>query len=159
VIQNVRNVAVAALAGLVASLGMVTLAPSLVSAAVIAKPVVVYFNNEGWKSVLGFPAAMVRPTAIYTGQGGSYVVSELTWSHWTTSAHATGTISYPASATCVPIASCPEVSLPVGVTLEDVATHDDVRYFAIMEYSWTSTGRHHAVWFVMHSNGFFQELS
>jgi hypothetical protein len=158
-IQNVRHVAVAAFAGLVASLGAAALAPSLVSAAVTAKPAIVYFNNEGWESVPGFPAAMVKPAAIYTGQGGSYVVSKLTWSHWTTSAHATGTISYPASAGCVPIASCPEVSLPVGVTLEDVATHDGARYFAIMEYGWTSAGRHRAVWFVMHSNGFFQELS
>jgi hypothetical protein len=75
--RNVRLARIATLTGLAAALGAVVLAPPVASAAVTGKPVVVYSSNEGWKSAPRFPAATVKPTAIYTGESSSYVVYKL----------------------------------------------------------------------------------
>lgn len=110
-----------------------------VSAAAATQPVV--FNYaEGWQH------GRVRPRAIYIGNGGAPYVIRLSWSHWNgTSAYASGFLErqYASCLASKPAFKCPEHRYGVGVRLTRVATHDGVRYFSRMRWSWhTRSGAH-----------------
>jgi hypothetical protein len=114
-------------------------AASGVSAAAATRPVV--FNYaEGWQH------GRVEPHAIYIGNGGAPYVTRLVWSHWNgTSAYASGILDRQ-YASCLRVKAaykCPEHRFGVGVTLSRVESHDGVRYFSRMRWSWhTRSGAH-----------------
>ncbi len=135
------------------SLGLVAGIPATSEvASASTPPVVVYSNVAGWSD------STAKPASIYVGQGGAPTASKLEWSHWTTSAYARGTLTEQANPGCYPTYLCLYVRYGVDVTLEHVKTHDGRQYFATVEWSWHSGGRHHVLWFVMSKNGFFNEL-
>ena len=110
-------------------------------AAASTVPVRVYANNQGWTGTAAYPASSVKPRNLYLG--ADYGVYGLSWSHWTTTAYARGTLKACAGA----FGPC-EV-YPVDVTLEHTSTHDGTQYFATMKY----TSRHGTQWLVMDSYG------
>jgi hypothetical protein len=126
-------------------------AASGVSAAAATRPVV--FNYaEGWQH------GRVRPRAIYIGNGGAPYVTHLAWSHWNgTSAYATGILNrqYASCLTVKPAYKCPEHRFGVGVTLSRVETHDGVRYFSRMRWSWHTRAGAHRNTYWRSSRGFW----
>jgi hypothetical protein len=108
-----------------------------VSAAAATRPVV--FNYaEGWQH------GRVEPSVIYIGNGGAPFVQHLVWSHWNgTSAYAAGILAKQSASCTKPSFQCPYHRFGVGVTLSRVETHDGVRYFSRMRWSWhTRAGAH-----------------
>jgi hypothetical protein len=110
------------------------------ASAVAATQPVAFNYAEGWQH------GRVKPRAIYIGNGGAPYVTHLAWSHWDgTSAYAAGILNrqYASCLTVKPAYKCPEHRFGVGVTLSRVETHDGVRYFSRMRWSWhTRSGAH-----------------
>jgi hypothetical protein len=120
--------------------------------AVAATPPVVFNYAAGWQH------GRVRPQAIYIGNGGAPYVIRLAWSHWNgTSAYASGILNrqYVSCLTVKPAYRCPEHRFGVGVTLSRVETHDGVRYFSRMRWSWHSRAGAHRFTYWRTARGFW----
>lgn len=99
-------------------------------------PVVYNTGADGW-------VAQVRPSAIYFGQGGSPILSGLTWHSWGQgSAWATGKL-WTQVPGCTPSYKCAYHSRWAGVYLSVVRLHNGHRYFARMAVRYFASGRAH----------------
>jgi hypothetical protein len=104
------------------------------SSAAAALPVV-YSRVAGWHS------GQVRPAVIYVGEGGSPFASALTWPSWTaTGARANGVLHMQQPGCARPTYQCPYQKFRVKVQLSQVQSHNGVRYYSRMR--WTFTGNH-----------------
>jgi len=129
----------AVVAGFIAVLAGVPGVVCAVSAAASTRPVV-YNYDEGWHH------ARVRPDVIYIGANAPHV-TRLTWTHWTSTAYAHGTLRKQ-SDSCLehnPSFRCPFRKYAVGVTLRRVATHHGVRYFSRMHWSYHQRDGKHVI--------------
>jgi hypothetical protein len=96
---------------------------------------VVYSQVEGWHG------GQVRPAAIYVGQGGSPYVRALKWPTWTAAgAQANGYLHMQRPGCALPTYQCPYQRFRVEVQLSRVETHDGVRYYSRMR--WTFVRNH-----------------
>jgi hypothetical protein len=101
---------------------------------------VVYGSNDGWLR------GSVRPADIWVGNGGAPWVSGLRWEDWTgRTAYGRGVLHEMADPWCTPVYACAYVRYRAGVWLHEVKTHDGVRYFAQMSFSWNAGGQHHVL--------------
>jgi hypothetical protein len=120
--------------------------------AAAATPPVVFNYAEGWQH------GRVRPRAIYIGNGGAPYVIRLAWSHWNgTSAYASGFLErqYASCLTVKPAYKCPEHRFGTGVRLSRVQTHDGVRYFSRMRWSWHARSGAHRFTYWRTAHGFW----
>ena len=122
-----------------------------VSAVAATRPVV--FNYaEGWHH------GRVEPHAIYIGNGGAPFVKRLAWSHWnSTSAYAAGIMErqYGSCTRVKPSYQCPYHRFGAGVALSRVETHNGVRYFSRMRWSWHTRAGAHRITYWRLARGFW----
>jgi hypothetical protein len=96
---------------------------------------VVYSQVEGWHG------GQVRPAVIYVGQGGAPYVNALKWTGWTTAgAQANGYLHVQKPGCTLPTYQCPYQSFRAQVRLSQVETHNGVRYYSRMR--WTYVKNH-----------------
>jgi hypothetical protein len=125
--------------GFVVVLGGVPGAVLAVSAQASTRPVV-YNYAEGWRH------GRVKPHAIYIGANAPYV-NRLSWTHWTSTAYGRGKL-HKQSAHCLvnnPSYLCPFHRYAVGVTLRRAETHNGIRYFSRMHWSYHKRDGTHVI--------------
>lgn len=101
---------------------------------------VVYSQVEGWHG------GQVRPAAIYVGQGGSPYVKALRWPTWTAAgAQANGYLHMQKPGCALPTYQCPYQRFRVRVQLSQVETHDGVRYYSRMRWTYIRNHVSHVI--------------
>ena len=111
-------------------------------------PVVYAAHNDGWH-------AYVKPGNFYFGNGGAPYFTGLHWTSWnSTSAWATGRL-WTQKPGCSPSYKCPYYSRWVGVYLNTVRWHNEVRYYTRMavEFYYAGKWRWDVGWFPRYLGG------
>jgi hypothetical protein len=107
-------------------------ASAVTAPAAVTRPVL-YNYAAGWQH------GRVEPHVIYVGNGGAPFTRRLIWSHWNgTSAYATGIMErqFTSCTSVKPSAQCAYHPYRAEVTLSRPETHNGVRYFSRMRWSW-----------------------